>query len=138
VTVDFILQSDTNSSQTKLHVSASVRNDSGKYTITASNDYGSDKADIEVIVVDKPGAPTGPLTPTKITGDAITLQWEPPKDDGGAEINGKNNLIMFIVLVVVKNSIYTEIKRVFCRICGREMRVRKRRLEDCARILSET
>ena len=65
-----------------------MRSDTGKYTVTATNDFGSDSADIEVIVVDKPGAPRGPLTPSKITGEAITLTWKPPDDDGGAEING--------------------------------------------------
>lgn len=82
------ISSTTNSTSTKLHISSTVRPDSGKYTITASNDFGSDKADIEVIVVDKPGPPEGPLNPTKLTGDSITFQWKPPKDDGGADING--------------------------------------------------
>jgi hypothetical protein len=79
----YFLQSDTTSAGTKLHVATSERGDSGKYTITATNDFGTDKADIEVIVVDKPGPPGGPLTPSKINGDSITLTWKPPEDDGG-------------------------------------------------------
>lgn len=66
-----------------MHVSVSERGDSGKYTITATNDFGTDKADIEVIVVDKPGPPGGPLIPSMINGDAITLTWRPCADDGG-------------------------------------------------------
>ncbi|ODM93780.1 Twitchin [Orchesella cincta] len=82
------ISSTTSSTSTKLHISSTVRPDSGKYTITASNDFGSDKADIEVIVVDKPGPPEGPLTTPKSTADSITLAWKPPKDDGGSEITG--------------------------------------------------
>jgi hypothetical protein len=94
-----VLQSDTTSKGTKLHVSASVRGDSGRYTITATNDFGTDKADIEVIVVDKPGPPGGPLTPSKITGDAITLTWKPPEDDGGTEISGMLDCTQIVAFV---------------------------------------
>lgn len=38
-------------------------------TVTATNEYGKDSADIEVIVVDKPGIPRGPLTYTETTAE---------------------------------------------------------------------
>ncbi|KAG8239130.1 hypothetical protein J437_LFUL018920 [Ladona fulva] len=79
---------DTNSDSTTLRVEASTRNDSGKYTITAKNEFGKDSADIEVIVVDKPGMPKGPLTYTATTQDSVSMSWSPPTDDGGGDITG--------------------------------------------------
>lgn len=38
-----------------------TREDSGKYTVTAKNDSGTDTVDIEVQVVSKPAKPKGPL-----------------------------------------------------------------------------
>jgi hypothetical protein len=88
-----------------LRIDSSTRQDSGKYTITAKNDYGKDSADIEVVVVDKPGIPKGPLSYTNTTQDSVSLAWNPPTDDGGGEITGiclENfpwNLGMFIIKV---------------------------------------
>nr|CAD7456920.1 unnamed protein product [Timema tahoe] len=59
-----------------------------KYSITAKNDYGKDSADIEVIVVDKPGLPKGPLVYSNVTQDSVSLSWSPPLDDGGGDITG--------------------------------------------------
>ena len=36
---------------------------------------------------DKPSAPQGPLEATETTPSAITLQWKPPKDNGGLPID---------------------------------------------------
>lgn len=79
---------DTRSDLTKLLVEKSTRPDSGKYTITAKNQYGSDSADINVIVVDKPGPPKGPLAYTQVTQESVSLAWNSPSDDGGGEIMG--------------------------------------------------
>ncbi|KPU74929.1 uncharacterized protein Dana_GF19006, isoform G [Drosophila ananassae] len=82
------VSSDTNSERSVFRIDDSRRQDSGKYSIIASNDFGIDKADIEIIVVDKPTPPEGPLCYTKTAPDHISLQWNPPKDDGGSEITG--------------------------------------------------
>lgn len=82
------MQTETSSEHTKLRVEVSNRDDSGKYTIYAKNEYGSDQADIEVIVVDKPGIPRGPLQYTATTQDSVSLSWNPPDDDGGGELSG--------------------------------------------------
>lgn len=79
---------DTTPDRTVLRIENSVRQDAGKYIITASNQHGKDSADIEVIVVDKPGIPSGPLTYTGTTQETVSLSWNPPKDDGGGEISG--------------------------------------------------
>lgn len=94
--VNILLQSETTSSITKLCIENSNRNDSGKYTITAKNEFGKDSADIEVVVVSKPGVPRGPLTYDGITQDSVSLSWHPPTDDGGSDITGKVILFVFI------------------------------------------
>jgi hypothetical protein len=38
------------------------------------------------LATDAPGAPQGPLEAIDTTPTAITLQWKPPKDDGGSRI----------------------------------------------------
>ncbi len=52
------------------------------------NDSGEDECDIDVIVLDKPGVPEGPLEATETTKDTVSLQWKPPKDNGGGDITG--------------------------------------------------
>ncbi|KAK7065507.1 Immunoglobulin like [Halocaridina rubra] len=79
---------ETTNDHTRLFIDKSRREDSGTYKITAENAYGKDSADIEVIVVDKPGPPIGPLSPTDITAHTISLSWKPPQDDGGSEVTG--------------------------------------------------
>lgn len=71
---------------TKLRVVDAKRSDSGAYTLTAKNRNGVDKATVNVTVLDVPSPPEGPLKPTNITKSSCTLQWRPPKDDGGSEI----------------------------------------------------
>ncbi|ERL85176.1 hypothetical protein D910_02598 [Dendroctonus ponderosae] len=82
------LYTETNSEHTRLRVETSNRADAGTYTVRAKNEYGADEADIEVIVVDKPGIPKGPLQYTSTTQDSISLSWNPPTDDGGGDITG--------------------------------------------------
>ena len=41
---------------------------------------------MEVIVLDKPSPPEGPLEYDDVTSSTVTLSWNPPKDDGGSPI----------------------------------------------------
>jgi titin len=60
------------------------------FRISASNSFGSSKPlELNRPVIPKkkltpPSAPTGPITPLTCNADSITLQWGPPKDDGGS------------------------------------------------------
>lgn len=82
------VSTDTNSERTILRIDKTTRADAEKYTVRAKNEFGEDSADIEVIVVDRPEPPQGPLQCTETTQDTITLTWNPPRDDGGSELTG--------------------------------------------------
>jgi len=56
-------------------------------TITAENVNGSDRAEVKITVIDRPGIPTGPLEVKDMTADDCLLKWRPPKDDGGMPIS---------------------------------------------------
>lgn len=71
---------------TKVRVLEARRGDSGEYTLTARNNNGKDSATLNVIVLDIPSQPEGPLNFSDITKNSCRLMWRPPKDDGGSEI----------------------------------------------------
>ena len=74
--------------QAKLHIPAARKEDKGKYKLTVSNIYGTTEGSINVIVLDKPDAPEGPLDYSDVTANSIKLAWKPPKDNNGGEITG--------------------------------------------------
>lgn len=84
------------------------RNDSGVYTIRASNQFGKDECKIEVQVVDVPDQPKGPLEITLEVEQArsATLSWKPPKWDGGSELTGYTIEYAKIADPNIKTSIY--------------------------------
>uniref|UniRef100_A0A8C7I473 Titin n=1 Tax=Oncorhynchus kisutch TaxID=8019 RepID=A0A8C7I473_ONCKI len=61
--------------------------DVGKYTIKLVNTAGESTVDIAVVVLDKPGPPTGPITVDEVTSDSVVLSWNPPTYVGGCAIN---------------------------------------------------
>jgi serine/threonine protein kinase/predicted phage tail protein len=66
-------------------VKNSKRTDSGQYRLQLKNPSGFDTATINVKVLDRPGKPEN-LRADEFAGDALTLYWQPPKDNGGADI----------------------------------------------------
>ena len=70
----------------KLKVSDAKRQDSGEYTLTATNINGRDQATVKVTVLDVPSAPEGPLQVNDMNKSSCVLRWRPPKDDGGSDI----------------------------------------------------
>ncbi|KHJ76844.1 immunoglobulin I-set domain protein, partial [Oesophagostomum dentatum] len=77
---------NSNDNNTKLDTKDATRADSGKYKIVATNENGRDEAEVDVNVLDVPGAPEGPLSVKDITKDGCSLRWNPPEDDGGSPI----------------------------------------------------
>uniref|UniRef100_A0A8C1WEY3 Titin n=1 Tax=Cyprinus carpio TaxID=7962 RepID=A0A8C1WEY3_CYPCA len=72
---------------TVLSIKEAAREDGGMYGINLSNVVGQKDATIEIITLDKPGPPTGPVRFDEITVSSITLSWDPPKYTGGCPVS---------------------------------------------------
>uniref|UniRef100_A0A3Q3GG52 Titin n=1 Tax=Labrus bergylta TaxID=56723 RepID=A0A3Q3GG52_9LABR len=75
------------SSSTKLTIKDANKEDSGKYTITATSNIGTATEEITVIILEKPGPPKGPIKIEEVSSNYVTLSWEPPEYTGGCQIN---------------------------------------------------
>uniref|UniRef100_A0A674F3Z8 Titin n=1 Tax=Salmo trutta TaxID=8032 RepID=A0A674F3Z8_SALTR len=73
-------------STTLLTVKEAKLEDGGKYTLLLKNPGGEKSVKINVVVLDKPGAPQGPISVTGITNDQCCLAWKSPLYDGGSKI----------------------------------------------------
>ena len=71
---------------TKIFIRSATRKENGVLTLTAENVNGRDSVDIDVVVLDVPGAPMGPLSVKDMTAKDCWLEWKPPKDNGGMPI----------------------------------------------------
>uniref|UniRef100_A0A8C6WTC6 Titin n=1 Tax=Neogobius melanostomus TaxID=47308 RepID=A0A8C6WTC6_9GOBI len=72
---------------TLLTIKDATKEDGGMYSINVANNLGSKDASIEVITLDKPGPPTGPVKFEDISAESITLTWEAPTYTGGCPIS---------------------------------------------------
>jgi hypothetical protein len=79
------LQKNENKKAT-LKIEKAQRGDKGKYEVVIKNNKGEIKVPIEVEVIDKPGAPEGPIRVSDVTNQSASISWKPPKDDGGAPV----------------------------------------------------
>lgn len=68
-------------------IEGTEKQDEGVYSVVVKNPAGEDKADITVKVIDVPDAPQAPKI-SNVLEDSCTVQWEPPKYDGGQGILG--------------------------------------------------
>lgn len=64
----------------------SVALDAGRYDITASNSTGTTKSFVNIVVLDRPSPPVGPVEMYDVTEDSVSLKWLPPTYDGGSPI----------------------------------------------------
>ncbi|NXE12539.1 IGFN1 protein, partial [Lophotis ruficrista] len=68
---------------TMLSISSSERKDCGDYKVRLKNDSGVLEINLKLVVLDKPQPPAGPIKIVESSANDITIQWKPPKDDGG-------------------------------------------------------
>ena len=90
-----------------INLKESIAADAGRYEITAANSSGTTKAFINIVVLDRPGPPTGPVVIRDITEDSVTLKWEPPKYDGGSQVT---NYIVLKAKFCKRSSILYKLK----------------------------
>ncbi|KFQ30818.1 Immunoglobulin-like and fibronectin type III domain-containing protein 1, partial [Mesitornis unicolor] len=83
---DARVQVDKTENFTMLSISSSERKDCGDYKVRLKNDSGVLDIDLKLAVIDKPQSPVGPIKIVESSADNITIQWKPPKDDGGKPV----------------------------------------------------
>ncbi|KAF0034620.1 hypothetical protein F2P81_012378 [Scophthalmus maximus] len=62
------------------------RKDSGEVKIKLKNEFGTVEAFSQLLVMDKPTPPMGPLEIVEASSHTIEFKWRPPKDSGGCKI----------------------------------------------------
>ncbi|XP_035255213.1 myosin binding protein Ca isoform X2 [Anguilla anguilla] len=72
---------------TMIFIRSAERDHSGIYTLSVKIENMEDKADIRILVVEKPGAPTA-VKVTDVWGFNAALEWQPPRDSGNTDITG--------------------------------------------------
>ncbi|XP_075881051.1 immunoglobulin-like and fibronectin type III domain-containing protein 1 [Nelusetta ayraudi] len=72
---------------TRLLLTKLQRKDSGEVKIRLKNEFGTVEALSQLVVLDKPTPPMGPLEIAEASSSVIDFKWRPPKDSGGCKIN---------------------------------------------------
>lgn len=81
------VQTRTSEVDSVFFIRSATREMSGNYVITVRIENMEDSATLRLRVVERPGAPQV-VQVMEVWGSNAQLQWEPPKDDGNAEITG--------------------------------------------------
>jgi len=79
---------DNAEKKTILQVTNTTRADSGRYKLILKNSSGQVVSEADVVVLDRPSAPEGPLVIEEVKSDQVTIKWRKPKDTGGEDIEG--------------------------------------------------
>ncbi|NWX03798.1 IGFN1 protein, partial [Caloenas nicobarica] len=80
---DTRIRVDKTNTFTMLSIPSSDRKDCGDYKVRLKNDSGVVEINLKLVVIDKPQPPAGPIKIVESSANDITIQWNPPKDDGG-------------------------------------------------------
>uniref|UniRef100_A0A8B9F1W2 Immunoglobulin superfamily member 22 n=1 Tax=Amazona collaria TaxID=241587 RepID=A0A8B9F1W2_9PSIT len=83
---DTRIRVDKTDTFTKLSIASSERKDAGDYKVRLKNDSGVLEINLKLMVFDKPQPPAGPIKVVESSANDITIQWKPPKDDGGKPV----------------------------------------------------
>uniref|UniRef100_A0A8D3A752 Immunoglobulin like and fibronectin type III domain containing 1, tandem duplicate 1 n=1 Tax=Scophthalmus maximus TaxID=52904 RepID=A0A8D3A752_SCOMX len=70
----------------RLFLTKLQRKDSGEVKIKLKNEFGTVEAFSQLLVMDKPTPPMGPLEIVEASSHTIEFKWRPPKDSGGCKI----------------------------------------------------
>ncbi|XP_027557676.1 immunoglobulin-like and fibronectin type III domain-containing protein 1 isoform X3 [Neopelma chrysocephalum] len=83
---DTRIRVDKTDTHTTLSIPSCDRRDCGDYKVRLKNDSGALEINLKLVVIDKPQPPAGPIKVVESSANAITIQWQPPKDDGGKPV----------------------------------------------------
>ncbi|KAM7032839.1 immunoglobulin-like and fibronectin type III domain-containing protein 1 isoform 2-T3 [Acridotheres tristis] len=83
---DTRIRVDKTDTCTTLSISSCDRRDCGDYKVRLKNDSGVLEINLKLMVIDKPQPPAGPIKIVERSANNITIQWKPPKDDGGKPV----------------------------------------------------
>ncbi|XP_014728098.1 PREDICTED: immunoglobulin-like and fibronectin type III domain-containing protein 1, partial [Sturnus vulgaris] len=83
---DTRIRVDKTDTCTTLSISSCDRKDCGDYKVRLKNDSGVLEINLKLMVIDKPQPPAGPIKIVERSANNITIQWKPPKDDGGKPV----------------------------------------------------
>ncbi|RLV95334.1 hypothetical protein DV515_00012887 [Chloebia gouldiae] len=83
---DTRIRVDKTDTCTTLSISSCDRRDCGDYKVRLKNDSGVLEINLKLVVIDKPQPPAGPIKIVESSANNITIQWKPPKDDGGKPV----------------------------------------------------
>ncbi|XP_062996289.1 immunoglobulin-like and fibronectin type III domain-containing protein 1 [Elgaria multicarinata webbii] len=83
---DARINTDYSDNFTRLSISSTNRKDCGDYKVKLRNESGNLEATLKLVVIDKPQPPVGPIEVVDCSTSGITIQWKPPKDDGGKPV----------------------------------------------------
>lgn len=72
---------------TTLTVRDCTRMDGGRFVLSLCNIGGTTSIPVNVKVLDRPGAPDGPLRVKVVSAEKCNLHWNPPINDGGASVS---------------------------------------------------
>ncbi|XP_061590640.1 immunoglobulin-like and fibronectin type III domain-containing protein 1 [Cololabis saira] len=86
------LQDDNNTKieksacHSRLLLSRCQRKDTGEIKLKLKNEHGFTEAFSQLVVLDKPTSPLGPVEVIESSANCIEFSWRPPKDDGGSPV----------------------------------------------------
>lgn len=83
--IEIDLSTPTKNHKSSIQVTNTTRLDSGRYKIVITNSSGNVTSEADVVVLDRPSAPEGPLVMEEVKVDKVTIKWRRPKDKGGAD-----------------------------------------------------
>ncbi|NXQ90644.1 IGFN1 protein, partial [Nyctibius grandis] len=83
---DARIRVDKTETYTMLSITSCERKDCGDYKVRLKNDSGVLEINLKLMVIDKPQPPAGPIKIVESSANDITIQWKPPKDDGGKPV----------------------------------------------------
>ncbi|XP_047014551.1 immunoglobulin-like and fibronectin type III domain-containing protein 1.1 isoform X4 [Ictalurus punctatus] len=86
LTTDANCKIETTENSCRLSLNKLQRKDTGEIKIKIKNEFGTIEATTNLVVLDKPTPPLGPIEIVEASLNCIEIKWRPPKDDGGCPI----------------------------------------------------